>query len=136
MHTCCTVWKVTFSIFKYFFYRYLCEYAIKYRNVATLVSLDDKHQVKCGKPGYPVAAVDQGKQVIVQTNKRFKVADHDFTKVTLIPSVQMFIEVPELCSYSSKNTSRTKKPKKTMEGSQNFTDRNNNSFPRQPQNKI
>lgn len=37
--------------------------------------LDDKHRCKIGEPGYPVAAIERGKQVVVTTNETFAVAD-------------------------------------------------------------
>ena len=41
--------------------------------------MDDKHCCKVDEPGYPVAAVERGKQVIVNASgKRFSVADLDF----------------------------------------------------------
>ncbi|CAB5355435.1 unnamed protein product [Rhizophagus irregularis] len=52
-----------------------------------LVFMDEKHRCKVGEPGYPVAAVERGKQVIVSCNKSFVVSDHDFTKCGIIPSV-------------------------------------------------
>ena len=42
-----------------------------------------------------VAAVDRGKQVIVGRNQTVAVADHDFTKLTIIPSVMFFVDIPE-----------------------------------------
>ena len=57
--------------------------------------LDDKHRVSIGEPGYPVAAVDRGKRVIVSRNQDFLVADHDFTRFSIVPSVSFFIDIPE-----------------------------------------
>jgi hypothetical protein len=45
-----------------------------------MLTLSDKHTIKCSEPGYPVAAVDRGKQVLVAIGKSFSVADYDFTK--------------------------------------------------------
>ena len=39
-------------------FRYLHELAIKYQNHSAFISIDDKHHVKTGEPGYPVAAVE------------------------------------------------------------------------------
>ena len=61
-------------------FRYIREFAIRFRDVATLACLDDKHQVKVGEPGYPVAAVNRGKSVIVNKDVALSVGDHDFTK--------------------------------------------------------
>ncbi|GES72778.1 uncharacterized protein LOC105326236 [Rhizophagus clarus] len=76
-------------------FRYLKELAIMFKDYSWLVFMDDKHRCKIGEPGYPVAAVERGKQVIVSYNKSFVVADHDFTKCGIIPSVIMFCDIPE-----------------------------------------
>ena len=57
--------------------------------------MDDKHKCRVGEPGLPVAAVERGKSVVVAMNgKRFAVADHDFTKFLVIPSVTVLCDVP------------------------------------------
>ena len=61
-------------------FKYLKEFAIIFREHTTLVCLDDKHNIiKVGEPGFPVAAVDRGKQVLVGIDTSFQVGDHDFT---------------------------------------------------------
>jgi len=60
-----------------------------------LIFLDDKHRCKVGEPGFPVAAVDRGKKVVVSKDTTFAVADHDFTKTGIIPSVAMICNIPE-----------------------------------------
>ena len=57
--------------------------------------MDDKHTCKVGEPGYPVAAVDRGKKVVVSTDSSFQVADHDFTKFSITPSVTLVIDIPD-----------------------------------------
>ena len=47
------------------------------------------------KPNCPVAAVERGKQVIVGLNESFQVADHDFCKLSLTPSVALFVNLPD-----------------------------------------
>ena len=75
-------------------FRYLRDYAIKYRDIATFVCIDDKHRVKVGEPNFPAAAVERGKEVIVSLNETFVVGDHDFCKFSLIPSVILVNEIP------------------------------------------
>ena len=48
-----------------------------------------------GKPGFPIAAVSRGKQVIVGLNETFKVGDHDYSKVSLIPDATLIHYIPE-----------------------------------------
>ena len=60
-----------------------------------LVCLDDKHRVKVGEPGLPVASVERGKKVLVSLNQTFEVCDHDYTRFSLIPSVTLLIDLPD-----------------------------------------
>jgi hypothetical protein len=76
-------------------FRYLKELSIKFKDHTWLVFLDDKHRCKIGEPGFPVAAVERGKKVVVANNAVFTVSDHDFTKFSLIPSVSMICEIPD-----------------------------------------
>ena len=63
------------------------EFAITFREHCLMICMDDKHTIKVGEPHYPVAAVERGTQVLVTTSKKLVVADHDFTKFSLSPSV-------------------------------------------------
>jgi hypothetical protein len=38
------------------------EAAIKRRQVCSLILVDDKHHIKVGEPGYPVAAVERAQE--------------------------------------------------------------------------
>jgi hypothetical protein len=51
--------------------------------------------MKVGEPGYPVAAVERGREVLVAMRTRFEVGDHDFTKLSIIPSVILKLDIPE-----------------------------------------
>ena len=42
------------------FNRYLREFAIMFRDHSLLIFVDDKHHLKIGEPGLPVAAVERG----------------------------------------------------------------------------
>ena len=59
-------------------FRYQCEMAVKYRDLSSFICIDDKHRIKVGEPGYPVAAAGRGQQVIVPQTETFVVGDHDF----------------------------------------------------------
>ena len=74
-HYCAAIW------------RYMREYAVLYREKFHLISLDDKHRISVGEPGFPVAAAERGKQVLVGPNETFAVGDHDFTRFSIVPSV-------------------------------------------------
>lgn len=76
-------------------FRYEKEFCVQFREFMTFVCEDDKHTVKVGEPGFPVAAVERGKRVIVGLSQSLEVGDHDFTKFSLSPSVSLAVDVPE-----------------------------------------
>ena len=76
-------------------YKFLKERAVKNRQNVAFFSADAKCKVPVGEPGYPIATVTRGKKVIVGNNEKFHVADHDFTKLSLIPDAYLLHEIPE-----------------------------------------
>ena len=69
--------------------------AVKYRNETLFLSADAKCKVTVGEPGYQIAAVSRGKKVIVWVNESFQVADHDFSKLSIIPDAILVQQIPE-----------------------------------------
>lgn len=65
------------------------------RGFAVFICLDDKHKIKVGEPGTPVAAAERGRQVIVPTQAHLQACDHDFTKFGIVPSVVLLVDIPE-----------------------------------------
>lgn len=47
------------------------------------------------QPRYPVAAVDRGKKVTVAQNQALVVADNEFTQFSLVPSVDIIVDIPK-----------------------------------------
>ena len=79
-------------------FRYLREYAIKLKDVCTMVCIDDKHRLEVGEPGFPVAAAERGREVLVRAGTTFEVGDHDFTKFSIVPFVALVVDIPdEIC---------------------------------------
>ena len=76
-------------------YKFLKERAVKNRQNVDFFSADAKCRVPVGEPGYRIATVTRGKKVIVGNNEKFHVADHDFTKLSLIPDAYLLHEIPE-----------------------------------------
>lgn len=74
-------------------FQYEREMSILFRGKCVFTCLDDKHRIKIGEPGYPVAAVERGKRVMVSRNASFEVGDHDFTKFSLVPSVCFVVNI-------------------------------------------
>ena len=64
------------------------------------ICLHDKHRLKVGEPGLPVAAAERGRRVIVNQGTVLQVGDHDFTRFSLIPSVALIVDVPAEVSGS------------------------------------
>ena len=62
----------------------MCEYAVHLHDHCLFISLDDKYRIKIREPGFPVAAAEHGKKVIVSLQKKFCEGDHDFTKFSLV----------------------------------------------------
>ena len=61
----------------------------------TFISANAKCKVSVGEADFPLASVSQGKKVVVGVNKSFKVADHDFCKISLIPDVIFVQDIRE-----------------------------------------
>ena len=81
-------------------FRYQREFALKFRDYSGFICLDDKHRIKIGEPGFPVAAAERGRRVLVSMEKSFQVGDHDFTKFSVIPSVILVLDIPHTISDS------------------------------------
>ena len=75
-------------------YRYLREFSIRFQDNCAMVSTDDKNKIKVGKPNYPISAVTQGKQVLVAHGQSLQASDHDFSKISLVPTVVLIHEIP------------------------------------------
>ena len=75
--------------------KFLRNRAMKHRDSTTFFSADAKCKIGVGEPGYPLAAVARGKQVIVGKNETFQVADHDFSKLSIIPDGILVHKIPE-----------------------------------------
>lgn len=77
-------------------YKFIKTRAINNSSNVAFFSADAKCKVSIGEPDYPIAAVSRGRQVIVAANESFKVADHDFTKLSMIPDAYLIHEIPQL----------------------------------------
>ena len=76
-------------------FRYQKEFSIRFREFTSFFCMDDKHSCKVGEPSCPVAAVERGRRVIVRTDQSFQVSDHDFSKISVTPSVALDVNIPE-----------------------------------------
>ena len=71
------------SLYASALFRYEKEFSLKYQSHVDFICMDDKHVCKVGEPGYPVAAMERGKAVIVSKDQSLQVGDHDFCKVSI-----------------------------------------------------
>ena len=76
-------------------YKFLRERAIKFRTSSVFFNADAKCKISVGEPGFPLAAVARGKKVIVGENEVFKVAAHDYSKLSIIPDGILLHQIPE-----------------------------------------
>ena len=60
----------------------------------SFITADAKCKVQIGEPGFPIAAVARGKKVLVGVNEVMSVADHDFSKLSLIPDAILVHDIP------------------------------------------
>ena len=76
-------------------FKYACEYALSIRSICSFVCTDDKHKISMGEPNFPLAALPGGRLVLVANNKSFQVGNHDFSTISLIPTVILVNDIPE-----------------------------------------
>ena len=76
-------------------YKYAMEYAGSIRDLVSFICTDDKHKILVGECGFPVATLPRGRWVLVGKNDVFQVADHDFSNLSLIPTVILTNHISE-----------------------------------------
>ncbi|PKB95198.1 hypothetical protein RhiirA5_475802, partial [Rhizophagus irregularis] len=80
-------------------FRYLREFCIHYKQWTCLISADDKHKVPIGEDVAVSTGVRNRRSMVAQ-NSTLAAADHDFTKLSITPSVTFFISIPNEISGS------------------------------------
>lgn len=86
---------------------------MKRLNSAAIISIDAKRKSRVGESDFLIASVSLGKVVIVRKNKKFKVCDHYFSKVSVISdAIQVHAVLEESHKEDGKNTGYNKNPKK------------------------
>ena len=76
-------------------YKYPREYAVNICDLASFVCIRNKHKILVGEPGFPVATLPLGHQVLVRKNEVSLVADLDFSNLSLIPTVTLINYISE-----------------------------------------
>jgi len=80
-------------------FRYLREFCIQYNQWTCLISADDKHKVPIGED-IAVSTDVRNRCSMVTQNSTLAATDHDFTKLSITPSVTFFISIPNEISGS------------------------------------
>ena len=80
-------------------FRYMRLFAIKYRDYCSLICADDKHKVPIGE-GIATSSGVRNKPSLVPSDMELSSSDHDFTKISLTPSVIFFCDIPTCISES------------------------------------
>lgn len=77
-------------------YKYMRHYAVKYRDLVTFISIDDKSKVDFGEPGQVLSTGVRGKKSIVPEGSQLSALDHDVSsKGSITPSVCLNVTIPE-----------------------------------------
>jgi hypothetical protein len=80
-------------------FRYTRLFAIKYREFTCFISADDKHKIPVGEIVETSTGV-RNKATLAFLNSELTSCDHDFTKLSVTPSVSLFCEIPKDISGS------------------------------------
>ncbi|XP_076103163.1 uncharacterized protein LOC143072213 [Mytilus galloprovincialis] len=77
-------------------FKYIRQFAIKFRDCCKLLCIDDKAKIDYGEPGMAVSSGVRGKKSIVPSNVSLSALDHDLqTKGSVTPSVSLDVSIPE-----------------------------------------
>ena len=90
------------SKYAYITFKYLEEFAIRYKDVASLICLDDKAVIPVGNPGLPVSTNvrKHNKSLGPCNGPILGAADHDWNVAGIVSSVALCAEIPERISDS------------------------------------
>ena len=75
-------------------YKYLREQTVTHKDHAAFVSTDDKKKIKIGEPKCSITAATRGKSVLVATSELLWAADHDFSTISVTPTVVLLHHIP------------------------------------------
>ena len=77
-------------------FKYMREFAVKFRDRCTFLSVDDKSKIDYGEPQLAMSSGVRGKKAIAPANTILGALDHDVnSKGSLTPSVCLDVDIPE-----------------------------------------
>ena len=74
-------------------FKFLKQRAIK--DTTAFLSADAKCTISVGEPGFPLAAITRGKKVTIGKNQQFSVANHNYSKLSIIPDAVLVHDIPD-----------------------------------------
>ena len=77
-------------------YSFMRKMASNHADAVTFASVDAKCKISVGEPDFPIISVSRGKAGIVGSNQTFKVGDHDFSKLSLIPDAILIHDIHKI----------------------------------------
>ncbi|EXX66162.1 hypothetical protein RirG_126500 [Rhizophagus irregularis DAOM 197198w] len=80
-------------------FQYMRLFSIKFRKYTSFICADDKHKIAIGE-GIATSTGVRNKKSLVPQNVDLTSSDHDYTKLSLTPSVTLFIDIPESINES------------------------------------
>ena len=83
-------------------FRYTRLFGIKFKNYTSFICADDKHKVPIGE-GIATSTGVRNKKSLILAGMDLTSSDHDYTKLSLTPSVMLFSEIPNKISDSFYN---------------------------------
>ena len=76
-------------------YKYAREKTSQFKEHTSSLSTNDKDKIKVDETNYPTAAVTRGKKALVAHQRIAQATDHDFSAITLTPTVVLMNEIPQ-----------------------------------------
>ena len=70
------------------------EIAIRFNEHSTFASTNNKSKIKVREPGYPISTVRRGGNILVAKTYTAQLADHNFSSMTITPTVALISDIP------------------------------------------
>lgn len=76
-------------------HKFARQYVIDVRTLASFISTGNKHEISVGEPGFSLSVLPHGSRVLVGCNQTHHILDHDFSTISLVPTVILLNEIIE-----------------------------------------
>ena len=75
-------------------FKYARQIANRFNEHSTFISNNNKNKIKVRKPDYPISAVRRAKNIWVRNKYAGQLAGHNFSSMTIIPTVALMNGIP------------------------------------------